>query len=577
MESFSPQSRKFVYLVLISLIIVAGVIVVNILAFSRVQQLITQQLVENRLTETKLAATQIEAHITGVRDELITLSKFPLAQNKDSQTCSLSANGLNLQKPEKLDAFLRADKWGQVTACSSPDFVDYLGINIKDKDYFKIPKETREAYLSGVVKQGTNKQIIVAVPLFETSTYTPYPNFLGNFDGLLFSMIEVNQLYYLYLLPLTSGKESTFLLLDGETNEVILEGENIESYGNITELLPKKGETSLMKELSNGSMIITSSDLIFGKERWKLVLLTPLDKVKEEVGAVQKGHLFSLILVVLSIGVILFFTLLLYRSKEKIQSKLEQAQVTLEKLGIKAEVESGRYSAGDLTLEQGKVYLVKDHRENTAQELFLSALNRGFAGLGIVREDPRLLRKKYNLQKTPFIWLTANPISEVPCERKIEVLISLIQEFLKKSSHSVIFIEGMDYLISENGFENIIKNIHYLKDLAGVHQSIVILSVSPETLDTGQLQRLEALTVDAYGAPGSVEVTSMEKEILRFINDRNITNTLVSFGDINKQFNITKPTTRAKIARLQMLGLVQTDTLGRFKSLKITSKGRKMI
>ncbi|MEK6845694.1 MAG: DUF835 domain-containing protein [Nanoarchaeota archaeon] len=577
MESLSPQSRKFVYLVLISLIIVAGVIVVNILAFSRVQQLITQQLVENRLTETKLAATQIEAHITGVRDELITLSKFPLAQNKDSQTCSLSANSLNLQKPEKLEAFLRADKWGQVTACSSPDFVDYLGINIKDKDYFKIPKETREAYLSGIVKQGTNKQIIVAVPLFETSTYTPYPNFLGNFDGLLFSMIEVNQLYYLYLLPLTNGKESTFLLLDGETNEVILEGENIESYGNITELLPKKGETSLVKELSGGSTIITSSDLIFGKERWKLVLLTPLDKVKEEVGAVQKGHLFSLILVVLSIGVILFFTLLLYRSKEKIQSKLEQAQVTLEKLGIKAEVESGRYSAGDLTLEPGKVYLVKDQRENTAQELFLSALNRGFAGLGLVREDPRLLRKKYNLQKTPFIWLTTNPTSEVPCERKIEVLISLIQEFLKKSPHSVIFIEGMDYLISENGFENVIKNIHYLKDLSGIHQSIVILSVSPETLDTGQLQRLEASTVDAYGAPGSVEITSTEKEILRFINDRNITNTLVSFGDINKQFDITKPTTRAKISRLQMLGLVQTDTLGRFKSLKITSKGRKMI
>jgi Mn-dependent DtxR family transcriptional regulator len=69
----------------------------------------------------------------------------------------------------------------------------------------------------------------------------------------------------------------------------------------------------------------------------------------------------------------------------------------------------------------------------------------------------------------------------------------------------------------------------------------------------------------------------MEIDMLYFINENNITNKLVSYKDISSKFNITKPTTRSKINGLQFKNLVSVEQRGRFKSLKITSSGRRLI
>ena len=69
----------------------------------------------------------------------------------------------------------------------------------------------------------------------------------------------------------------------------------------------------------------------------------------------------------------------------------------------------------------------------------------------------------------------------------------------------------------------------------------------------------------------------MEMDILKFINEKNIVNKLASYKDITLKFNITKPTTRTKINNLHNLGLVKIEQKGRFKSLKITSSGRRII
>src|SRR3990167_2249847 len=108
----------------------------------------------------------------------------------------------------------------------------------------------------------------------------------------------------------------------------------------------------------------------------------------------------------------------LYKSKEEVQLKLEKANVTLEKLGINIEVEKEIFNQSDINLESRKAYLIKEDDENNAHELFIGTLNRGFAGLGIVREDPREIKKRYNLQKTSFIWLTNNKLSGIPSETR---------------------------------------------------------------------------------------------------------------------------------------------------------------
>jgi len=93
------------------------------------------------------------------------------------------------------------------------------------------------------------------------------------------------------------------------------------------------------------------------------------------------------------------------------------------------------------------------------------------------------------------------------------------------------------------------------------------------------MKAIEAETTDIYGKAkeGHAGLSDMELKILQVVNDRNKSGRLVSFIDITSGFNITKPTTRAKINRLVALGLLTIEKHGRYKAIKITSAGRRTL
>lgn len=572
------KDYRMLIVVLISLILVGAVILANLLSFSNIQNLITNQLKKNQMTETDHAANQMESHILRVKEELVTLSKFPITDTPDAKQCSGDIKNIHESVEVKMDSLIRADKDGNIVECSSPEFSSYLGLNIKSKDYFTTPKETNEPFITNM-RQGTSQQIIISTPLFETTKYTPYPNFAGQFKGILFSVIDVNELYSLYVHPIIDPEKNFFILVDLKTGKTIMKSSSIGSYSEIKDSLPKGNKLDTIADFGSfGETIITSSDFFFGDEAWRLIVFTPLKFAGGEVSSVQREHVFSLGFVIVVIAGVLVFLVSIYRSREEVQQKLDKANVTLEELGIKIEIEKEKYQLSDIALEPNKVYLIKEDDENNAHELFLGSLNRGFAGLGIVREDPLLLKKKYNLKKTPFIWLNKVKVEGIPCETNINDLLILISEFVKKSERSVILIDRLDYVVAENNAGDVIRAVRDLKDIASANDCIVILSVNPELIDASVLKSIEAETIDLYGRhlKKRVDLSDSEMAILKYINEKNTTNKLASYKDITYNFKITKPTTRARINKLQSLGLVTVDQKGRFKSLKITSAGRKI-
>ncbi|RME16504.1 MAG: DUF835 domain-containing protein [Bdellovibrio sp.] len=568
-------------LILASLIVLGIIIFTNILSFANIENVIINQLMENQRLETEFAANSIENHIKQVKDELVTLSKFPLMESLDLNNCTGDMRIIHENIESKIDSLLRVDKYGNVVECSSPRFSNFLGLNIKNKDYFKTPKETNEPFIAGLVRQGASHQIIISTPLFETTRYTPYPNFIGDFNGVLMTIIELDHLYNLYLHPFLGSERSFFFLINADTEETLLKSEGVSDYHDIKSGIPetKNGLSTIFDFDGFGDTIITSSDLILGPETWRLIVLTPLKNIGSEISAVQKRHFFSLafIIIVVFSGFLLLISL--YKSREEVQAKLDRTNVTLEKLGIKIEFEKDKFTRADVSLDPGKVYLVKEDDENHAHELFISSLNKGYAGLGIVREDPRKIRKKYNLQKTSFIWLTNIKVDKIPCETNIDNIFNLVSEFVKKSKKSVILIDRLDYILTENTFDNVIKKIHALKDLSLSYETIIILSVKAELFDEKQLKAIEAETVDLYGKHfrKNVELSDLELGILKYVNENNASNKLVSYKDITSKFGITKPTTRSKIRKLQRLQLLDVEQKGRFKSIKITSAGRRII
>ncbi len=576
------KENRVMIIILISLIIIGTIILTDFLSFSSIKSTVINQLKDKQQIETEYMTSQIENHVYQVRDELTTISKFPIIEALNTNKCREDIAIIHESMQGKISSLLRADKTGQIIECSSPAFSNYLGLNIKNKDYFKIPKETNEPFIAGLVRQGTNQQIIIAAPLFETTKYTPYPNFIGEFRGVLLSIIELNDLYNLYLRPIIDNDKSFFLLINLDTKDTILRSRDIDDYSAIKSIFPTNisNNQGIINNFNTyGKTIFTYSNIMLGSETWRLIILTPLKNVGEEIESIQKRHLFNLSFVAIVIMGIFLFMMSLYRSKEKIQEQLKKVNITLEKFGIKIGVEKDKYTQADINLHTKKVYLVKEEDENNAHELFISCLNSGFAGLGIVRDDPRELKKKYNLEKTSFIWLTKTKIEKIPCETDIDNLFNLITEFVKKSEKSVILIDRLDYILTENKFEEVIKKIHTLKDLAFGHDCIIILSLNPELIEESKLRAIEAETIDLYGKhlQKKVDLSDLEMNILKYINEKNITNKLASYKDITENFKITKPTTRVKINKLQIFGLLQVEQKGRFKSLRITSAGRRII
>ncbi len=575
------KSNKLLVILLVSLFILGIFLLVNLLSFLKIERLTIDQLKENQLINTGHASNQIESHVLQVKDELVTLSKFPVMGTLDLSKCSGNMKIVHEKIEGKIDSLLRVDKDGNVIECSSPAFSDYIGLNIKNKDYFRVPKETNEPYIEDMARQGTNQQIIVSAPLFETTEYTPYPNFIGEFKGVLLSIIELSNLYPLYINKIIEPEKNLFVLINLDNQETILKSNDIKPYSEIKDFFPKtdNGYNTIAIFNGFGETIITSSDLILGSSTWRLIVLTPLKNIGKEIKTVKQRHIFSLGFVIIVIIIVFILLVSLYKSKEEVQSKLDKANITLEKFGIKIGIEKDKYAQADISLDTKKVYLIKEDDENNAHELFIGCLNRGFAGLGIVRDDPREIKKKYNLEKTSFIWLTKTKMEKIPYETNIDNLFHLVTEFVNKSKKSVILIDRLDYILTENRFEDVIKRIHALKDLALGQGCIIILSLNPELIEESKLKAIEAETIDLYGKHlrKKVELSDLEMDILKYANEKNVTNKLVSYKDITNNFKITKPTTRVKINKLQGLGLLQVEQKGRFKSLKITSAGRRII
>jgi DNA-binding MarR family transcriptional regulator len=414
------ENRLFA-VVLGGLFIVAAIILANFLSFANVQETIINQIQETQKVETTRAAQEIESHIFQATDELDTLSKVAETSGLSPERCSSTT--IHERISPAISTLAKANSNGEVIACSSPQISYLAGLNIQNKDYFAIPKQTRNPYITGIESIGSSQQLTITAPIY--ATYGSQESF----QGVLITTININELFEDHIYPVLNTNGRKFFLTNLESNEIILTDEEQFNVSILARALPKEDRIISMKAKTDklGEIILTSSDFVVGKEKWRLAFYTPIQSVAQDLNTFQKRNLYSLVFV-LAIGVaVTLFLFSLYRSKENVTSQLQEVNVTLDKMGITLD-------------EQGK----------------------------------------------------------------------------------------------------------------------------PEAESSEEMKAKENLL-------------PQEMEILEYINEQNQQNKLISFKDITKRCNITKPTTRARIATLTSKHLAEVEQRGRFKSLKLTEKGRRLI
>ncbi len=176
-----------------------------------------------------------------------------------------------------------------------------------------------------------------------------------------------------------------------------------------------------------------------------------------------------------------------------------QRQKLLNKIGIKPSTEGEGGGAAKYALKTGMSFIVKESKPLKAYAIFVDQVTHGAQGLVITRTNPIMIRDNYGLKKTPMVWLTQSQVQGEKCIAPTDVsrLQLIVADFLSRSQNSILLIDGIEYLITQNNFQTVLKFLQLMGDEIAVKQSRMLVTIDPEAIDKRELALLERNMVDA--------------------------------------------------------------------------------
>ena len=112
-------------------------------------------------------------------------------------------------------------------------------------------------------------------------------------------------------------------------------------------------------------------------------------------------------------------------------------------------------------------------------------------GFVVTRQFPKDLRKKYFLQTTPMLWLSTVAGNENMDPAKLNLLTEYLVNFMEKSPNGVVFVDGLEYLMTSNDFSKVLKSVDRWTETVMTSKSRLILSIDIKAYDAREVAMLE--------------------------------------------------------------------------------------
>jgi len=145
-------------------------------------------------------------------------------------------------------------------------------------------------------------------------------------------------------------------------------------------------------------------------------------------------------------------------------------------------------------LNEGSSYLFTDQGVPRAFEAFKRLLAEGRRGLVITRAHPSRVQQEHALD-CPVMWIakstkaSSGVLSIEPT--RLMKMHGTISDFIKANKGAVILLDGLEYLITENGFSPVMKAIQLTNEEIAMNGAFLLVPVDSRTLETQQLGYLE--------------------------------------------------------------------------------------
>ncbi len=143
-----------------------------------------------------------------------------------------------------------------------------------------------------------------------------------------------------------------------------------------------------------------------------------------------------------------------------------------------------------LCLMPGYAYLAKNEIEKS-YEVFVDLVLGGLDGLCVTRKFPPRVRHMYCLKKTSIVWLTEEKVEGESTVYSLQDLSILINQFLERTEHGVVLLDGLEYLVVNHGFEHLIRFLQLIRGRFEQTGGILIVPVLEEALELERARLIE--------------------------------------------------------------------------------------
>jgi len=147
---------------------------------------------------------------------------------------------------------------------------------------------------------------------------------------------------------------------------------------------------------------------------------------------------------------------------------------------------------GEDSFDKGFSYLIEEDRAHFCFQILSKLLKKNFEGLCICRSNPNKIKENYDLENASMHWLTDRESNkETTISPSLENMIYVAEEFIDRSEEAVLLLDGLEYLISNNAFNPVLRFLRRLIDKVSETESILLISVSPKAINEQELKLLE--------------------------------------------------------------------------------------
>jgi hypothetical protein len=112
--------------------------------------------------------------------------------------------------------------------------------------------------------------------------------------------------------------------------------------------------------------------------------------------------------------------------------------------------------------------------------LFQDAVSCGAFGLVATTTHPQQIKEKYHFTSTPIIWLSDEAVEMGAKPEDIKRMSILLINFMKKIGNAIVLLDGIDTLITINGFEKMRWIVQILNNTARATKSCLLISTDLE-------------------------------------------------------------------------------------------------